>query len=246
MTRLALIGLLSAFAVSAVAAPVPKGKQKDDTVDLRKLHDRIAEAVSKDNWSDDDTTMVEEKVTALLAKMTSAAEVEERKLPVGFKGLKTIAPADVRVVARNALIIGEDVKATSFSNCVIVASGAVQATGLSHCIVIARTVRCTSADNTVVVADEHARATGWGSPKSGDCVVVAGKRIRATGIHGGMFHVVAPDFTCNVDDGRANPKDLRPVMMTRGTSATFLVDASAAAMGEKDCKRVELKAPIAK
>jgi hypothetical protein len=233
------------LAAPLFAAPVPK--VKGDPVDLRKLHDRIAEAVAKDNWDDDDAKMVEGRVTALLAKMSKAAEVEEWKLPVAFKGLDKKPAGDVKAVTRDALIVGENLNATGCRNCVIVASGHVHASSLSNCVVVARTVDCTLADNTVVIADEYAKATNWGLPKRGGCVVVAGKRIRATGVIGGLFHVHAPDLTCNAgEEGQADPKDLRPVITVIGSKATFLVDPAAPAMGDKECKRVELKSPIAK
>lgn len=229
----------------AVAAPVPKAvEKKDDPADLKKLHARVAEAVSKDNWTGDDTKKVEETVIATLAKLTKAAGVDDRPLPVAFKDLEKMTPPQLKAGVKNALVVGEDVKATSFSNCVVVVSGTAKATGFDNCIVIAREVRCTGATNSVVIADEYARATSWGGGKAGDCVVIAGERVRATSMSDGFVHVLRPGTgTPPADDGRR--EDL-PVMMTSARGVTFFGPEEKLRFADKDCKWVELKSPAAK
>lgn len=241
MTRLALVCLLSVSA--AVAAPVPKKVEKVDPTDLKKLHERIVEAVEKNDWGDTDTKRVEEVVTATLAKLTKTAGVEDRPLPVAFKDLTKTAAADVKGAVKNSLIVGQDVQATTFTNCVLVVSGTAKGTTFTNCIVIGREVRCTGADSTVVIADEYARATSWGGGKRGDCVVIAGERVRATSMQGGFVHVLRPGTgTAPADDRRGEGA----IVMTSARGVTFFGTEEKLRFADKDCKWVELKATIAK
>lgn len=241
---LRLLCLLAAVASAAVAAPVPKPKEKNEPVDLRKLHDRIAEAVEKENWADTDSKLAEESVAALLSRLCKAADVEERKLPVDFKDLKKVAAEDVKVSIGHALIVCKDLNLTGVGNSVVLSSGTVRMTSISNSIVIARHIRLTSAESSVLIADESAWATGFDDIRDGDCVVVAGERLRATSMTGGFAHVLRPgDGVPPLDYGRTEDK---PIIMTGASRVRFFGKEEKLKFADKDCKWVELKSPIAK
>ena len=73
-----------------------------------------------------------------------------------------------------------------------------------------------------------------------ECFVVAGKRIQARLVFGGVFHVITPEFP-------ADPKGKPPVSATRiEKDPVLLTMPSDREVGDKRFKKVELKASIAK
>jgi hypothetical protein len=222
--------------MSSFAAAQEAGK----TVDLTKLQTRIA-ATAKTGWTDEDTTQVETVATQLMAGLAKASGTEAKKLPVEFKGLTKVDPAQLKAV-KNSLIIGEDIKANSATNCVIVASGNVQITKLTNCIVFGGEIRATNAENSLFVAKQYLRVTVMGR-KGDECIAVAGERFRSTNMTGGYVYVLHPGTGSAPADDKDGDK---PIRISKAQGVHFLGKVEKGPYADAQCKWFEVKTPLAK
>lgn len=245
MSRVLAIVALSAAVGAGIAAPVPK-EFKDDTIDLRKFHDRITAAVRGKTWVDADTRDAEKIVAELLKRMAKAAELDERKSPVEWAELTTAPTGKLVPPVLNTLLVCENVVTTKVKDSVIIASDAVRFADITNCIVIAKRIRCEQATNSVLIAHE-AIDVKWVVGKAGrESVVVAGEQIGAKTVSGSLMMVVRPTAGKLRADDRMKAGTGAPITMTDGYGIRILGIKTLPAFADEESKAIPLKAPIAK
>lgn len=235
-------GLLLAVA-PLVAAPVPK-ELKNKGVDLTGLHARIAERAAAGEWSEDDAAELKKTLDTLLDKASAATGGEPWKLPLALDAAKVnFKKGPVEIVKPGIYLIDGDVTEVETNECIILATGVVKCSCIEDSIVIAKEIHTSVASNSLLVAAEATTVTHLiGHPKyeGRECFVMAGNRIQAKRVCGGVLHLINPEFP-------ADPKGKPPVSAARiEKDPVLLVAPSDREVGDKGFKKVELKAAIAK
>lgn len=241
MTRSALALLLVA-APFAVAAPVPK--KAVEVVDLSGLQALIAKRAEKGGWSEDDAATLKKSLQTLLDKVAEATGDAAWQPPLEMDTAKIVHEKGPVVIKKPGVyLIDGDVTEVEADECIILATGTVAGSYLDDSVVVAKEIKAASAKGSLLVAAERVIGSSTiGHPRIAgrECVVVAGKRIEANSVFGGVFHVIAPEFP---PDAKGKP----PVTATRiERDAKLLAEPSDREVGDKRFKTVELKAPIAK
>src|SRR5262245_975071 len=222
----------------------------DGGPDLTALHALIRKIVENGKeLGDKNEQQTTQTIRTLLHRVTQAASVPERDLPVKFDGLKKydVAKEFEQASVQLGLVVGGDVRGTRAADSIVLAAGEVQFTSVDNCVIVGKTVRFTGARNCLIIAEEFVRGTGVGGGKGepDGSVIVSGRWIRLTRAQDAICHVLRPGNDPAPDDrkGLGYP----PIRMTGAENVRFLnKPADVGTTGRKDCQCVELKSPLAK
>jgi hypothetical protein len=235
-------------ALLGLAAPPPKAKA-EEVVDLGALHTLIRKAAgSTEPISDADAEKLESTVKLLLERAVKAADLPARKLPVLFKELNR-APAAVKIdetqVAKQFLV-AKEVRITSATNSVIVASGNVRFTRLQNCVVIAKNVQATGIEDSIVIAEELVRMTTARRQQGQEgSLLLGGKWVHGTGASGAICYVLHPGTESPPD----RPREANSPAVRFNTAADLVIlnrEDQWKANGPVNCRTIDLKSQIAK
>jgi hypothetical protein len=250
VTRLAIaFAVLVASAWPGLGAPALKGPPTDRDADLHGLHALIRKAEDGKPLPDRDEQRALDTIRTLLSRVTQAAEIPVRELPVRIDSLtKSDVTKEFRqTILHKALVVGGEVRGTSASNSIILASEEVQFTTLTNCVVVGKTVRFGGVRNCVIIADEFVRGKDVGGTKGepDGSVIVSGRWIRLTSATDTVVHVLRP----GTEPAPYDPKGLlvTPIRMTTARNVRFLNKSDEVGTTTRtDCKCLESKSPLAK